>query len=157
GHYNAVAKNHLRWMPDPYVRTVISNGTYRVYAMDTPLLTYGRSYALKVRKDFERDYWADYRSQINNPWLQNGIELHWNSWSQTAGTAQLLDTTPGTPRGKEDAALVIGRTFSDRVAAVHITPVAQGGAGTDKWIDVVVNLGGFPGNLPPTLMINADS
>ncbi|MBU6401712.1 MAG: PKD domain-containing protein, partial [Verrucomicrobia bacterium] len=156
GHYNVIAKHRLNWLPDPFLQAVTQSGTNRLYAFDVPALVSGRIYALKIKKDFERNYWAEFRSQItDNPWLQNGIELHWDPWSQTDGGSQLLDTTPGTPPGRADAALVIGRTFTDSTAGVHLTPVAKGGAAPDQWIDVVANLGSFPDNLPPTLALTA--
>src|SRR5439155_18221908 len=68
--------------------------------------------------------------------------------------AELLDTAPTSPDGKTDSALLIGRTFSDSSAGVHITPIGKGGTVPES-LDVVVNLGTFPGNGAPTLTINA--
>ena len=68
-------------------------------------------------------------------WAQNGNQK-----------SQLLDTTPGSTDGKNDAALVIGRTFSDKRRGIHITPVGKGGTSPES-LDVVVNLGSFPGEL----------
>ncbi len=51
---------------------------------------------------------------------------------------------------------MIGRTFSDAQAGIHITPVAKAGT-TPEAMDVVVNVGAFPGNLPPTLTLNASA
>ncbi len=155
GHFNAVGKAMLGWLPEPYVRTVTSNGTYRLHAMDSPSLASGRYYALRVRKDFERDYWASHRTRLENPWLQSGLELHWNFWSQSGGFSDILDTTPGTGPGKQDAAVVIGRTFTDAAAAVHLTPVARGGSGTESWMDVVVHLGVPATNRPPHFTLQA--
>ena len=61
----------------------------------------------------------------------------------------LIDTSPGSAAGKDDAGVVIGRTYSDTNAAVHITPVAQGGVSPNEWTDVRVNLGSFNGNQVP--------
>src|SRR5262249_18307272 len=80
-------------------------------------------------------------------------------WGQSNGGSQLLDTTPGTPTnygGKEDAAVVVGRTFTDPGAGVHITPVGCGADGPSAWLDVQVNLGAFAGNQPPELSIEVD-
>lgn len=156
GHFNALHKYLLRWIPDANARTALS-GTNRLYAHDAPPLYNDRLYLLRVPKDTERAYWISYRSRYrDNPWSQNGVELHWNNWPLTLGTSQLLDTTPGTPMELTDAALVVGRTFSDLPAGVHITPIARGVTGTNAWIDVVVNVGFFPTNAPPAVDVIAD-
>lgn len=155
GHFNVVGKAILGWLSDPYVWNITTNGTYRIYAMDAASLTEGRRYALRAHKDAERDYWGGYRTRLDNPWLRGGLELHWNAWSQCAGFSDFLDATPGTSSGKQDAAVVVGRTFTDAASSLHITPVAQGGAGTDGWLDVVVQLGTPSTNLAPTFTLNS--
>ena len=158
--FNATHKNILDWLPDTAVQNVTSNGVYRIFAFDTPSRVNGLFYAAKVRKDFQRDYWIEYRQKFTaNAWLQNGVLLDWAPWPQSNGGTQLIDTTPGTPTGsqsREDAALVIGRTFNDDAAGVYITPLARGTAGTNVWIDVQVNLGASPANNPPVMQIEID-
>jgi hypothetical protein len=162
--FNAVLKRELNWLAPEFVQSVTQSGVFRLYAFDVPQLAAGQSYALRIRKDYDRNYWAEFRQKFaGNPWLQNGILLNWDAWNNgavnSAGGTDLLDTTPGTPTGnsgKDDAALVIGRTFSDPAAGVHLTPLAKGADGADNWIDVRVNLGTFPGNVAPTLLITAD-
>ena len=51
---------------------------------------------------------------------------------------------------------MVGRTFNDNPAGVHITPMARGVTGTDPWLEVQVNLGTFPGNQPPELHVELD-
>jgi uncharacterized delta-60 repeat protein len=155
GHFNVVGKAVLGWLSEPYIWNITTNGTYRVFAMDAPSLTEGRRYALRTRKDAERDYWGGYRTRLDNPWLRSGLELHWNSWSQSAGFSDFLDATPGTSAGKQDAAVVVGRTFTDAASSVHITPIAQGGTGTDGWLDVVVQLATPASNRPPAFTLDS--
>jgi uncharacterized delta-60 repeat protein len=156
GHFNGLHKYILKWVPEANVSHITGTSTNRLYAHDAPPLFSDRIYLMRVAKDAERDYWVSYRSKYtNNAWSQNGVELHWNSWPLTLGTSQLLDTTPGTPAGLGDAALVVGRTFSDNPAGVHITPVARGISGNNAWIDVVVNVGPFPTNVPPIMSLSA--
>ncbi len=163
--FNVIWKNKLDWLPDQFFHNVTNSGCYRIYAFDVPQLVSSFKYGLRVAKDSYRDYCAEFRQKFtSNPWTQNGILLHWNPWSNEAGGSgggtHLLDTTPGTPAGnssKDDAAVVIGRTFSDPSAGIHITPLAKGGSAPDIWIDVQVNIGFFPDNLPPTLQIAVDS
>jgi uncharacterized repeat protein (TIGR01451 family)/uncharacterized delta-60 repeat protein len=156
GHYNVIFKNQLNWLPDPFVKYVRQSGTNRIYAFDNPSITDGRLYALCIRKDSDKDYWASYRQGYpENPWVSNGLELMWNSGS--LGTV-LLDTSYVSTSGKQDASVVVGRTFSDSAANIHITPIAMGGeTGPEKWMDVVVNIGPFPTNVPPTLTLVASA
>ena len=47
--------------------------------------------------------------------------LGWKFPGGGGGYRQLLDTTPGSPFGKDDAPISLGRTFSDTEAGIHIT------------------------------------
>lgn len=161
--FNAAHKSKLDWLKADAVQLITTNGSYRIYPFDVPdwRRVPGRFYAAAVRKDFTRYYWLEYRQLFNsNPWLQSGVLLNWSPWPLSGGGTQLIDTTPGSPTftgdSREDAALVIGRTFNDNAAGVHITTVAGGVEGTDPWLDVVVNLGTFPGNHPPVLSVEVD-
>ena len=61
---------------------------------------------------------------------------------------ELIDATPATAT-LDDAAVVIGRTFKDSHAGVHITPLARRrDGGTDPWIDVRINLDTGAPNMP---------
>jgi hypothetical protein len=156
GHnqFNAMFKNFLDWLPNIAVAEVSSNGVYRIYPFDVPSRVAGRAYAAAIRKDYQRDYWVEFRQAFtSNPWLQYGVLLNWSPFDESHGGSELIDTTPGTPLGRTDAALVVGRTFSDRQAGVHITPLARGATGTNIWMDVQVNLGAFPDNQPPVLQV----
>ena len=155
--FNACHKNKLGWMPDSVVHTAKSSGTYRIYQMDQPRQDPALRYAIKVRKDSDRDYWVDLRQKSfsSNLWVAGGVFLHWSPWVASEGGSHLLDTTPGSPDDKTDSPIVIGRTFSDMETGVHITPVAKN-ATTPTSFDVVVNVGTFPANQAPTLAIGAD-
>jgi len=116
----------LNWLSDEYVRTVNRSETNRLYGFDATDLVAGRIYALRIRKDYDREYWVDFRQRLTgNPWLANGVELHWDSWEMGEGTAQLLDTTPGSSPGRTDAAVVLGRTYVDEGIPLYLTPVAK--------------------------------
>jgi len=158
--FNTMHKWRLDWLPNSYVHNVTSNGVYRLYAFDVPFRTAGHLLAARFKKDWQRDYWIEFRQRFpGNPWLVHGVMLNWDPWEFSEGGTHLLDTTPGTPTasaGRQDAAVVVGRTFSDLPSGVHITPVARGGASVNSWMDVNVNLGSFPSNRPPTLQISTD-
>ncbi len=155
GHFNVIGKYLLGWLPEAYIKRSSGAGTNRLYVHDTPSLVAGRSYALTVRKDEQRTYWVSARARFpGNPWLDNGVELHWGPWQQALGYSHLLDTTPGSGKGVQDAPLVLGRTYTDAESNIHITPVAKGGTGLETWYDVVANKGSFPNNSAPTADIH---
>ncbi len=155
--FNSYQKNLLNWMPTAVVSHVGASGTYRIYQMDQPAQNPALRYALKIRKDSDRDYWVDLRRKFtSNAWVQGGVFLHWSPWLPSAGGSHLLDATPGSPDGKTDAPLVIGRTFSDMESGIHITPTAKYATAPPS-MDVVVNFGAFAGNTAPTLSLSASS
>lgn len=163
-YFNVIHKNALDWLKADAIQSISSNGVYRIYPMDVPgsHRVDGRMYAAALRKDTLRNYWLEFRRQYpDNPWLLNGLLVYWSPWKYSNGGAQIVDTTPGSPNAddnfsREDAALVIGRTFNDQAAGVHITPVQSGLTGTDPYIDFQVNLGRSTTNQPPVLAIQVD-
>ena len=55
----------------------------------------------------------------------------------------LLDMTPGSPDGRRDSPLPVGKTFSDLSSDLNITSLGRVEGEPDA-IDVVVNVGPFP-------------
>lgn len=157
-HYNVAAKVQVKWLPDNYVQNVTSSGLYRLYAFDQPILDPRNRYALTIVKDAQRTYWGELRQNYNGnasrPWADKGMLLGWKFPAGGGGNIQLIDTTPGSPFGKDDAAIALGSTFGDTEAGIFITTVAVSST-TPKYVDVVVNLGAFEGNQPPTLALVA--
>lgn len=158
--FNAVWKAQLQWFNASQVLTVTTGATYRLHAFDVPLLAEGRTYALKIALDTERTYWVEFRREFtDNPWSQRGVLINWNPWTESRGGTQLLDMTPGTPSahdGWDDAALVLGRTFTDASARIHITPLATGQSGSEPWIDVQIHVGALPVNHKPHQILTSD-
>jgi hypothetical protein len=153
-HFNTWYKNLLDWIPSSGVKTVTASGTYRIQEHDNPAADGIR--ALKLTKDGTKNYWVEYRQKINNIWLQNGATIRWGYNRNTA--SDLLDMSPESVQGGgdvNDAALVIGRTFSDPTAKVHITPVKKID-GAVKELEFNVNLGDFPTNSAPQVKLSAD-
>ncbi len=116
-------------------------------------------------------YWLNYRmlptNGIAEDWLPHGLQV---DWRRDAGPVQFravqLDITPysrdtgpygsnpgpdGDNNDKEDAVLLVGRTFSDTGADIHFTPIAKGGANPNEYLDVVVNIGTQSTNAPPQI------
>ena len=152
-HFNARYKNFLDWLPTSQVRIVTTSGTYRLFAHDATNAATTR--AVRIARNTQTNYWLEFRQKFNDrPALWDGVGLRW----ARSGNQQslLLDVTPGSPDGKNDSALLIGRTFSDRAAGIHITPLAKGGTEPES-LDLQVNLGRFTNNQPPTVTLSASA
>ncbi len=156
-HFNPRYKSVLNWIAPDGTLTASNSGTYRIYAHDF-ITSSNFIRGLSVPRTSTKNYWVDFRQKFTgNTWLMNGAGIRRadNANNNNPGS-ELLDTTPGSPDGKTDSALLIGRTFSDSGAGVHITPIGKGGT-TPQSLDVVVNLGSYPGNSAPTLDISASA
>jgi hypothetical protein len=180
-HYSPAEKVRLGWLSGPEIQFVTANGTYRLFRHDARS-TVGNPRGIRIETpatDYTglgRRYWLDYRyapwSTAQN-WYQNGLCVNVAQTSYGSDGSILLDMTPYTsdqpspfydpsspPGGwwtidnsdKLDGALVVGRTFNDVPAGIHLTPIATGNNGTgEEYIDVVVNLGTFPANHAPAI------
>ena len=151
-HFNARFKNFIHWIPDSDAPFISQNGTYRIAAHDHQLATGLR--ALRITRSPTLNYWIEFRQTFNNHFVTNGAGLRWAG--NDATNTLLIDTTPGTSNLKNDSAILIGRTFTDPCIDLHITPIGKGGT-TPESLDVVVNRGPFPGNLPPTVSVSASA
>ena len=154
GHYHPQGKVKLNWLTTAQWTDASAAGsnTYRVYREDDPATT-GAPRGVRVTKSAipgsEEYYWIGYKPAFTtNPHLLRGAYLTW----QQAGQSKcwLLDTTPNSPDGKNDAPVDLGRTYADTAANVFITPLAVGGSGANPYLDVRVNLGPYPANHAPT-------
>lgn len=156
GDFNVCWKHRIGWLGGEFVHQIRESGFYRVFASDQSTLDPARRYAFQVRTEGERFYWGEYRQRFDpsNPSLRNGLLLNWSPWSLSAGGTHLLDSTPGSSGGMNDAALTIGRTFADPDSGVHITPVGKVATSPES-IDVVVNIGTFSGNRSPVITVIA--
>ncbi len=158
--YNAQAKNQIKWLPNNYLLNIAQSGQYRIYAFDQPSLEPSKFYAMKIVKDAMRTYWGEFRQlytgNTTRPWADKGLILGWNFPSGSGSNIQLIDTTPGSPYGKDDSPISIGRTFSDTESGIHITTLAVSST-TPKYVDFVVNMGAFSGNNSPTLALTSSA
>lgn len=175
GQFTASFKNTISWLPIETHWAVTSPGLYRIHQYDTSIQDPAHRYALRIRKDVEREYWAEFRQlHTTNSGFMNGLMLTWDRWGQggiggsggspgngSNGGAQLLDMTPGSfghgiTDTRNDSALWVGRTFSDHDANIHITPMGKNTT-TPPSMDVYVHSGGALGNNAPLLSISASS
>lgn len=176
GQYTAHFKNILNWLPNETHWNVTSSGLYRIHQFDYAVADPAQRYALRIPKDVEREYWAEFRLRhTSNVGFTNGLMMTWDGWglggiggsggSPPIGSnrgAQLLDMTPGSfgngiTDTRNDSALWVGRTYSDTDVNLHITPVAKNTGTTPPSMDVYVSVGAVVGNLAPELAIAASS
>ena len=152
-HFNTRYKNYLNWLPTTQVKIVTASGNYRLFAHDATNAATTR--AVRIARNAQTNYWLEFRQKFTDrPALMDGVGLRW----ARSGNQQslLLDVTPGSADGKNDSALLIGRTFSDRAAGIHITPLAKGRTIPES-LDLQVNLGKFTNNLLPTVTLTAST
>ncbi len=154
GHFHMGAKQDLGWIQTSDWEDLVDsndNDTYRVYRFDHIDATGNQ--ALRIAKSATNDhYWIGYRKDYES--LQSFAKGAYLTWERTEGSTNrnqswLVDTTPQSADGKDDAPIGVGRTYSDPVSQVHITPIALGGSSPNEYIDVVVNFGSFPNNDAP--------
>lgn len=155
GHFHMGAKQDLGWIGASDWEDLSGsgdNGTYRVYRFDDIGATGNQ--ALRISKSATSDhYWIGYRKDYAS--LQSFAKGAYLTWERAQGSTSrnqtwLVDTTPQSANGINDAPISLGRTYSDTASDVHITPVALGGSAPNEYIDVVVNFGAFAGNAAPT-------
>lgn len=176
GQFTASFKSALSWMPQEQFWNVTSSGLYRIHQTDEGIADPSLRYALRIRSDAERDYWAEFRQlHTSNSGFMNGLMMTFDRWGlwgiggsggaplngSNAG-AQLLDMTPGSfgngiTDTRNDSALRVGRTYSDPEFNIHVTPVARNTSTTPPSMDVRVQIGDTPGNTAPTLTLNAST
>ncbi len=158
-HFSARQKNYLDWLADADVRKIGADGQVlqRISAFDGKAATGFKSIAVD-RAGTENDYWIEYRGEYadTNNDMKEGVVLNWGPYGINNAKPLLLDNTPATG-SLDDSTVILGRTFSDTAAGIHITPVLRGtDAGTGvRWMDVQVNRGAFAGNQKPTVTVSA--
>jgi autotransporter-associated beta strand protein len=155
--YNTVERFTLGWLANSDVAVIGAGGTYRLYNADKTTLTTGNPYALRIRQKDSRYYFVEYRPDFHEDGTHeantdNGVLIAW-----TDNGSQLLDMTPLSSNGVNDASLLIGRTFSDLGQGIHITPIGKGGTSPDDWMDVVVNYEAGPSNAAPVAVLSASN
>lgn len=149
--YNSRYKNYLGWIPDADIvdLNAAGSGLYRLYAFDLDNSVGLRG--LKFARDGSQNYWLNFRQRkTSKKALMNGVQLLWTGNGNQG--SYLLDVR--LKGNADDNAIVIGRTFSDVAKGYHVTPVGKGHTLPES-IDVRVNIGTFPGNLPPVASVLA--
>jgi|GEM_PF-5255231 len=151
-HLSVPMKAKLGWINDK-VEDVKTSGIYRIYAHDLPNAPGLRG--LKIKRNYQHIYWVEFRQLIQDvPALMNGVRLV-RSYT-TNNEVDVLDTTPDSPHSFRDAALLIGRTYTDEEYDIHITPIRKGGTQPES-MDVAVYIGKFTENRAPVLSVEVST
>jgi hypothetical protein len=183
-HPAAREKFHLGWLGQEDVAFVSQSSTVRLYAQDH--LDAVGTRAIRIDRpstDYtgrNRKYWLSSRRQYDdfhayNPFTHygpHGVQLDWAADQYDTRGVILLDTTPFSQplyghgmidplnpnrNDKADGVILLGRTYSDLAAGIHITPIARGGVPPDQWFDVRIVLGPQPGNRPPAITLQSSA
>jgi hypothetical protein len=155
GHFDSQAKVQLNWLNTDQWMDVTASGRYRLYRADHPdAPADAKVGALRIdRPDDTGDaIWLGYKRTID--WrrrLSRGVQVLWQKAEKPKKNWLIKAGREGSFPA-DDYELPIGQTFSDALAtdAIHITPVARGGADPHRWIDLQINLGIDASNFPPT-------
>ncbi|MGF2075632.1 hypothetical protein, partial [Enterococcus casseliflavus] len=76
-------KNILSWLPNETHWNVTRSGLYRIHQFDYAVADPALRYALRIQKDAEREYWAEFRQRFtSNPGLMSGLMITWDGWGQ---------------------------------------------------------------------------
>lgn len=151
GHFHPQAKERLEWLePDEWVdATVGGSGIYRLHRFDHVNTDTTTLRGLRIDKGMDEYYWFGLRQ--NFPELRPLKQGAYALWQQSGSTRSwLIDTTPGSAEGKDDAAIELGVSYSDSAVDVVVTPVAYGGEAPDHYIDLAVQFAPPVGNNAPT-------
>lgn len=147
-HFGAGQKSKLNWLTTADWINAGTSQNVRLYGIDRAAsVTNPRGVRMTkvATPGSEQYYWLTYRPRrTSTASMSHGLHLAW-----VHGTHDLLDTRPATATDVSDAALTVGRTYSDTTANVHVTALATGGTVPNEYIDLRVNIGPFPGNAAP--------
>jgi hypothetical protein len=129
-HFNAMQKSHLNWIPATSVMTHASGNA--VYTL-SPIESAGQStYAVKIPASANRTYWIEYRQPIGfdagmTSFPNNGAQIRVATPLEFTGGAddtEIVDTTLGTPGNFNDAALLVGQTYTDSTYGISVHVVS---------------------------------
>lgn len=151
GHFHVQNKLEVGWLDPDQILQLTNSGTYRIHRTDHPLTDQDSRFGLRFQINPTNAYWVGYRQLY--PEYETFGRGTYVLWQQANPSnypkSHLLDMTPGSADGIQDAALALGKTWSDPANQFHLTPTHRGGRTPNEWMEVTVNLGDFNSNNPP--------
>lgn len=162
GDFSAYWKTQLGWLTEPVqTTTVVASGTFDLYALDQGATEPDRVYSLRIPRIDGQEFWVEHRANGGSGAISDGLVFNWLDGTSHSEPV-LIDMTPASQSGdyrqdRMDAALPIGRTFSDWPAELHVTAVARDATAGSRFVEVVVQRGNSPDNVPPWAVVDADT
>lgn len=143
--FNPLSKLLMGWLSDSQVKTVTSNGVYRVYNFNgSNASAASQTVALKLKKDASTDVWVALRGDFRQSKdflpatnIASSAYVMLDRGNAVGSRTVALDLAPST---KEiwDAGLQVGQTFSDSAGGYSIRTVSLGGSGPNQYLDVEI-------------------
>jgi hypothetical protein len=145
--YSSWEKIKLGWMPTNCVLELTNSGIVTLHNHDVSALQPAATYALRIPAG-DKTFWVDCQSPTSQiQQLADAIVVRWEPETEDDPATSLLDMTPETIDNPLDAALIVGRTFSDRKRRIQITALER----TADSFSVEVKFGDFSDNHPPVI------
>lgn len=126
-HVNGPHKVQMGWVPETRVHTVTQNGTYVISSLETNRNT---TQVLRVMSPgTSRIYYVEFRQSYGYDELipseaTRGVLIH--LWmGQLYESTKLMDMTPGSPQGFQDASLQDGFDFNDGENKINIKQISH--------------------------------
>jgi hypothetical protein len=151
-HNNAWHLRQIGFLDAANVQTATANGTYTINST----ATHGGIQLLRIRRPNSSLYYdLSLRSASGvfdtfaptDPVVQ-GVSIHTDPDPSVVTQSLVIDTTPGSPGGFQDAALTPGRTFTD--GDISITTVSVVGGVATVQVNVTAPPPPAPDNTPPS-------
>lgn len=152
-HFSMPHRVRLGWVDDENVAHVLQSSSIRLYAAEVPHQMAGHTYALRIPAR-EHELWVEI-APITELHSELGLILRWTRPEMILGT-QLLQPSVAFVNDAFERSLPVGQTFSDRFRDLHVTPIDAGVTGSERWIDVVVELSPSSSNRPPVVELTAN-
>ncbi len=164
-HFTASSKARLTWLaPDRSVR-MWGKGDYTLQAQDQTQLVAGNSSAIAALVLQEKLFMPIAAATASTEGYTGRIWLEHRTLQSAFATALhssidarenwLMDLTPRSRNGKNDAGLRLGATLSEPGLGVHVTPMSIDAAVSPPRVQVHVEHGDFSANRNPVLSLSA--
>ena len=152
--FNPWVRQYFGWLPAANTKTVTASGTYTLNNYDVTSLDSSSVYSLEIPRSGDQEARKYLLSTFYGASAisLDRVYIRIAPWRLTDNGTQLLATTP-TPLESyssnqyEPYELLIGHTYSDFLAGIHVTPIS----GSTTALTVSVNMGDFSSNHAPTV------
>jgi hypothetical protein len=163
-HFTASGKARLSWLAPERTQRMWGSGDYRLQAQDQIQLLSGPMAAIALQEKsfmpaagatassagYTGRVWLEHRTQSAS--FSNALHSNLDSRENW-----LMDLTPRSLGGKNDAGLSVGTTLSEPGLGLHLTTLAADTSVTPPRFTVHVEYGDFAANTAPTVTLSAST